>query len=754
MQRSRGITPRISEEEFKVDKFYGLNTFGPHADDKPGQFREFTNFDDYIDYIKERRGCVNFEDVSNHCPDLDIISKATFDTGDNEYAIIQQNNNGVSEFRSAVLNSNFAWVDILNKGTSNPFTIASSEKADMMASNGKLYIFHTSGNAIIEFDSATGLLSKRKMGLPALQINTITGEDLSATSGGISGKRIYAVELVYKDTTVSPAVDLIVSGPNRAKVVSSPDFGEGSLSYTPEQDFYQYQIAVSPTLNDGTAIDADENSNWTHARLYRTKDLTTATNATQGLEGEAEITGRPGELFQVQEMDKTTFLATLSGGFYYFAYDAILDDDMPFPLTVIQDERLELVPIPAASTGAYANNRVWASGISSLPGPGGNVSVPDIEGKIFYSPETDTKYSESMSPLSAKESDPGDGQKMIKLVAFQEDLVGIKEAKTGRIPQADPNSSWVTEDEVIGITNIEFAQYVPGIGICARVNDQSDFRIFGYDLRWTNVFAGQLISRPIRDIISNYTPADVDFIYINGKLIISGGKAEMLVLATEQQAGWSLYSYPFNGKSEAVFTFASGTRAMVINGNQVPIEIEAVDSDGVYVPTDYDPELETDTAMSVDVTTHKFSKNKGRMLIEERFVSISANASDIISVTPYSDGKQWQSAFNLKPDPKELPDAALRETEYQGYEEYRALGRYLHYAIHSIAPCTIYSIVLNAQIQRGTVNPNFDPFQILEDVNVTPDWTKDTGTITETGTATTEYTETGSATTNIIEIGE
>jgi hypothetical protein len=324
----------------------------------------------------------------------------------------------------------------------------------MFMSNGKIYIFHSGGNRILEYDSATHTFVARKMGLPAPQIAEVV-----SLATGLAGKRVYGVELVYKDTSVTPNVDIIVSGPNRALVTATPEFNEGRLAVAEAADS-AYQIKVSPTLNDGTAIDAAENANWTHIRLWRSKDVTTATNSVPELEGPAEVVGRFDELYQVQEMDKATFLATYMAGYYWFNNDAILDDEIPFPLDVVTGDRLELYPMPPATTGAFHRDRIWASGILNFPGPNGQITLDNIESKIFFSPEASTKYSESVRALSAIESDPGDGQKMIKIMSFSLDLVGLKEGKTGRVERGDPNAGWITEDPEIGIENIKFAKYV------------------------------------------------------------------------------------------------------------------------------------------------------------------------------------------------------------------------------------------------------------------------------------------------------
>lgn len=739
MIRANAKIPQITESELTINAFTGLNTFGPHADLDSDELRDLLNCDIFSPssnfstqaqgrgYLKTRRGSQVL--ISQICPDLDILNHVTFDSGDKEYAIIQQlvptvgQFTGFSEFRFIELDSTGTFNPVVQKDDLSNFTLASTEKVDMMVSNQKVYIFNNAGNSILEYNSDEERFERRKMGLPAPMIVEIVASAPGVPGEGLNGKRVYGVELVYKNTSVTPNVDIIVSGPNRAiEVTATPQFKEGRLSYAEGTDKV-YTATISATLNDGSSITDSENSNWTHIRLYRSKDVTTATNATPDLQGPAEIVGREDELFQVGEMDKAAFLLTLSGGEYFFTTDTILDDNIPFPLDVVTGEHLDMSVIPAAEIGTFHRNRIWVSGVLVVPGPSGAYALESISSKIFYTPESSTKYSESSRALDAIESDPGDGQKMVKLISLQEDLIGIKEGKTGRVPYGDPASGWITEDQVIGISDKGFAQFVPNVGICAIVNDQGDFRIFGYNLTWVSVFQGLQISRPIRNIVATFTPEDINFLYMNGKLLISSGTGLILVLAVEQKKGWGIYQYPLNGLSEAAFTFNEGRRAAIINRNQNVVEIEVDNLD-----TDYSASTDSSIPIDYSLITYKFQDSIGRSLIEQRWLSIVAALQTNISCQPFVNGKLWDIPFNMLLDPVDYPEIALRETEYQGYSEIKPIANYIHYVISGQAPATIYSIQLNCLIQRGQLQAGFDPFQVLQMAKTAPDWA-DTGLI-------------------------
>ena len=731
MKRAYTKVPELAEIESSVDQWTGLNAFGPHADLKPGEFRIFTNFDNFGDYIKTRRGSKKFNPAIT--PGRDIFNHVVFDAGADEYAVLQLNVIEAipSEFKFIKLTGDGTYMDVLNKTSLTPFTLDTVDKTDMFVSNGKIYLFHPSGNSILEFDTPEfpGGFVRRKMGLPGPQI---AGVNESPEPGGLIGKRIYAVELVYKDTTVTPNVDIIVSGPNRAvEVTGDITFEEGRFLYveTDTTNPQSYTVHISATTNDGSLLTDIENDNWTHIRLYRTKDISTLTNVVPDLAegGETEITGFVGEVYQVQEQTKAQFLTTLdeciTGG-YCFNPDFILDDDLPFPKSVVTEDKMDLFPVPAAAVGVFHRDRIWASGITRFPGPQGVYALQSIESKIFYTPFAKTQYSEQVGALNAIESEPGDGEKMIGLYPLREDLIGIKEGKTGRVPYGDPKSGWITEDSVIGIVDRDHAHFVPNIGICAIVNDQDDFRIFGYDLAWHSDLYGLQVSRPIRDLISGFNLTDLDFVYMNGKLMISGGRGFLLVLAVEQKKGWSLYSYPLNNLSEAFFTFDEGRRALILNSGQPVIEIESGDGAENTNNSDYVAVTDDIRPITWQILTHRWQDNKGRSLVEERFLSLVAKLDTNIACTAFVNGRIWNNGvpFNMLVPPQDYLDPSLRETEYQGYSEYRAVGNYIHYNITGFAPSTIYSIMLNMLVQRGVIPTTFDPFGLLEGARTLPDW--------------------------------
>jgi len=729
VKRAKAKKPEVKQEDMDITRFRGINAFGPHADIAKENQRSLDNYDLYDTYIKSRRGSTKF--ISAVTPGTDVLEKVIFKDGTDNWLVVQQTSGVNSSFSFIKLVDGSAWATVKDKATGLvPYVITGSVvKADMFVSNGKVYVIHPKGNAILELDGA--IFKNRRIGLPAPQITTVN----SVNSGQLKGKRIYALELIYKDTAVNPDVPIIASGPNRVLLSTNPTLGQGAFAYTPTENLRQYTLTFGPTLNDGTAITDTVNAFWTHLRVWRTKDITTATNAAPDLTVESEILGRVDEMYPVAEYTKAqiTSAPIFGGGVYTLTVDNVLDDDMPFPKDLITGDRLDMIPLPQGTTGVYKGDRIWVSGVTQLPGPTGLVVPKNIESKIYYTPEAKTIYSESLQADNAIEAEPGDGQKMIALFNFRNDLIGLKEGKTGIIRNADPSLGWVTEDEVTGVTSKEFAQFVPDIGICARVSDQKDFKIFGFDLQWTSTFEGQNISRPIRDIIKTFTDADIDFLYINGKLMISGGKGELLVLATEEKSGWSKYVYPFNSKSEAVMTFDKGQRALVINAGQPIMEIEAEDAAGKYITTDYNPVTAVSAAISCPLATWMFQWKEGRYLVEENYLSIVAQITAQMTAVTYVNGRQWQPSFPLLIDPADYPDSLLKETEYQGYEEYRAIGNYVHYVITATAPVTIYSIQLTAMVHQGRIAPGFDPFLLLPaTVVVEPPWAVAGNTLVDT----------------------
>jgi hypothetical protein len=268
----------------------------------------------------------------------------------------------------------------------------------------------------------------------------------------------------------------------------------------------------------------------------------------------------------------------------------------------------------------------------------------------------------------------------------------------------------------------------------------------GFDFVWRSTFKGLQVSRPIRDIIAYWSPNDMSFMYMNGKLFINGGVGELLVLHVEQQRGWGKYQYPLNSRSEAVLTFDEGRRAVIVNRNQPVVEIEVAE-----VSTDYDAVTTLSEYIDWTITTHKWQYSGGRSIVEHRWISLMADLTEQIQIQPYVNGRIWSVPFGVLPDPADYPHVELQETEYQGYSEIKPIGNFLHYKITGNKPTTIYSIMVNCLVQLGSIAPGFDPFQVLALAARVPPWASTSNDYEETGVATTEIVETGTQTTEIVE---
>jgi hypothetical protein len=140
------------------------------------------------------------------------------------------------------------------------------------------------------------------------------------------------------------------------------------------------------------------------------------------------------------------------------------------------------------------------------------------------------------------------------------------------------------------------------------------------------------------------------------------------------------------------------------------------------VTTDFvDPTKKTEP-MDYLIETHRWQDMGGRALIEQRFLSITGILQTNMSCQPYVNGRIWDVPFTLIVPPEDYPDPDLRETEYQGYSEFKPVGNYIHYVMTGQGPATIYSIMLNALIQRGVIATTFDPFGLLKQARTVPDW--------------------------------
>lgn len=722
MQRVKKQQERSYQTAIAVDRFLGVNRGSSSLDVNPGEVRYLFNLDIYAgkdgDKIQTRRGSQYLRKASapTKYGATAITNRITWDIGSEEYLITQVG----TGMRAQALITVADPVDIA-LATGGAFALGSTTQADLFISGDKLYVMHPSANYVIRWTGT--VFVAYPMGLAYPHILAVT----SATAGAISGSYTMGIEKVYRVSNV----DMMASTPNR-KLASTRILAQsGTISAK------KIKMTIQSTELDNDTL-------WTHLRVWRSKNKNTDyTDPVQPLDPQ----GNDDELYEEAlitkaEMEVTSLTSVATGstlppgnagtqaGKIATVYTIEVNNLDSVFFNLIGIDRIELLPIPACTTGCFAANRIFFSGVQ-------DAALDDAsKSNIWYSNYAGTKYAFQYNPLNFVDTGR-DGQNMIKLIAFEKDVIGIKDGSTGRLPSGDVDLAYQRLDERIGILNKSFVSFVPTLGLVAITTDFGDFRIFGYDLRWTNMLNGMDISTPVRTVTAAWLASvgnTLSFAYINGKLIISSfSSSALLVLHSKEGRGWSQYGYLVSDWDK-IFTFAGGSRAAIVahSAHLVEIEIAGLNTD-IITATDLAG------AMTGTFTTRAFRSRDGRDLLEHEYLSINGYfVSGNIGVTAYVNFLDW-------PDPNTptitylTPNASVVGAETDlNYREYRLyiqpattgtlkwapmVGNFLSYAISTSAPFTVSSVELHCTVdENGVAWGAFDPFQLFPTTNTDPTW--------------------------------
>jgi hypothetical protein len=325
-----------------------------------------------------------------------------------------------------------------------------------------------------------------------------------------------------------------------------------------------------------------------------------------------------------------------------------------------------------------------------------------------------------------------DGQQMMKLISFEKDLIGIKEAKTGRLSTGDVTLRYETLDHRIGISDRRFANFIPGVGICAITNDDGEFRFFGFDQLWHSNLNGVDAGRAIQVDTAAISATYCNIVYHNGKIWISDGTGNYHVFFKERGMGWSKYEYRMNSTAQLTFTFANGSRIACASKSTYLVEMEIDD-----LNTDMDTNDETAYTIDTSLTTWKYQSNDGADILDQIWYQLRGKFSKKIQATPYINGETWPdptSATTSKfvtPPTVNASNPALQEREYRLYLEPSTIntinfctpkGNYIHYKIDTQAPAVLHSQALRVSIVENIGWGDFDPYQKRNFASSFPSW--------------------------------
>lgn len=615
--QSNGSEPYLNLTDFKGMVAGESN----RAEYEPGRLPFAMNIDLYQGYFTERRGSTNITTANTLCPD-NVASYVEWIIGGTTYLIFQGTASNVLRIATCTAGGGFSTALII--GTASNFTFGSSTPCDMVLSNGRLYLFHPSGNYICEHSSGTFYV--REMGMDAPTITSVA----SGGAGSLTGEYVWGVELVYQVSSV----DRLASTPSRQLTAG------GLARATLSANSANITVASASLPTGGGAGDY-----WTHVRLYRSKRLDADYSDPAN---PIDAAGTEFELYPI----KTVTRAALASASYVINDD---DTDDEIDDTEVWDiNRLELGPIPACRIGCVHANRIWVSGVLT--------EDPD-DCDVFYSNYAGTKYSEQYKATQRVKIDTGDAQQTIKLISFESDLVVIKQAKTGIIQGGQPDYGFEVKDHNIGTVHKRLVNYIPGIGIVAVTNDTKDLKVYGYDHRWSTSIMGQDISQNMRSVSSSMfdSPNYACIAYINGKLMITGQNIvySMAVLHIHSGRGWVFYNYGFT--PQAIFKLSNSNQWAIACWGYRLIEIEC---DDVYTTFD----AVTDQAAEATVTQWhgRFLNNDGLDLIEFQKIIINGWLNAVVqAVIEVPDGS-WNSGATYDTIP--IPANSASTTRDMPYE--------------------------------------------------------------------------------------
>lgn len=680
--KKRRIRSDEAETEIEIPKYSGRNSFGRHQSLALGELRDCINWDIFPgkerDELKSRNGSAFIRPASGHAVWTGTVQRAsvTWDTGTDEYEIVQVANQLYSQNLTTPANP----VLIANFAAGAFFLGSSTISADMFIHGDRCFVIQSTGNYVVEWFSGSSTFKARAMGMAYPSISTLT-----SAAGSITGRYIYALEKVYQVA----GVDILVSSPNR-KVNSS-----FYLADTQTQENKKYYLEVLASSITDTL--------WTHIRLWRSKNLNP--DNTDPL-NPIDAQGLESELYEVAlitraELAHVGYAAVATGGALPIGnanVTAGLDGGLPVItdnntdealFNMIGLERIELIPLPAASCGCFHEGRIFVDG----------GATDDIR----YSNQEGTKYSELCDPLNIIPTGR-DGTLIKRLIPFERDLLVLKENKTGRVLGGDVNQAFEVLDHRIGISYLKNAEYLPGIGVCAVTADTKDFKIFTLGLTWTTTINGKEISRDIHNDIASASLANTAFKYCNGKIwfYVGTSTAQFFILHLQSGRGWTRYYFQTAGTETtfvSLFTFSGGSRIAMSKADNYTIELDVA---GATTDVDSASGGASGIAIALTHTTHMYQSAEGRNILEFDWYSLAGYFNAAVYGTPYVNNVAWpagtpvQTAFTLaysgytsseNRDGEyrlQLPTATVDSLLWQ-----RFTGYFLHLKIETTAPATI-----------------------------------------------------------------
>lgn len=735
--------------------FTGINKHDSIGKLEPGDYLELVNVDIEDGYVRHRRGTEPTEFTMHS--NSQVKASITFvseDTG-GEVTIIES-----TDATNAHRFSTGATDYVKNWGTTDKFPIASPLQNTYIYANGKVYMIGAQGNyvfEIIEIDpgGATTWLQfdiwARPLGIPKLQIESVTKTVTGSSSDIPEGKYVYAVEMVRKKEGTSASISS--SSPNRF-LTGTSNFAY--LTVTSADAYATSKVAVS--VNSILASPAV-----THVRLWRSKNLLPDpdTFVTAGAET---------EIFLIDEVTQAVAVAPGAGNDYEFS-DFRADSEIPNTLYGSQsmssdggEAYFEWEPMPAGYVGEYYSNRMWIGHIVSE-----TTGFINDNSNIAYGGPADTLYNELYDPLNGViQCESGDGHTITKLKGMSGDLVVFKQNSTGRVPNAQPLNPYEVLDESVGIAYLNAAEYVSRYGVMGITNDQDLVQLFDNSLQWSPYIGSVNFSRKLLD---TYEVNPGSFkglkklfkaVYWEGKVVMHIGEGrDLFVLNVAEGRFWSQYHMPY-GEARGNISGSSNIEMLMLRdgGKQLTLTVY----NNFETPSAFDAYLiafkrynednqnlaqqdliEKDPSdvyekLQWSVMTAPFQHEDGRSVIEHRYLSVMAAAAEAMNVSVYVcnltsrvgnaepmalDPTDYTQGILIDPPAFQVNQSAVVEYQYYAKDKYpyrtNFYGERLIYWIKGEGYIEMYPPDLYCRIKYGQRPPDYNFSKYLPSVSIVSD---------------------------------
>lgn len=547
---------------------------------------------------------------------------------------------------------------------SNPPWEVGAAMVDLKPANDRVAVFSQAGNCIVSWLAEENRFGVRRMGMKPVKTASWVTNIESTGLMPEGAEYVYGFEKVLR----IKGVDVSASSPHRrfnGEIYrGAPQWGNGGTAHS---------FGSLPNIEGLT-----DDPSWNYLRVWRSKNLRAImTDPLSPIDAQ----GTPSQLFELALISRAELFGTFGSAATGSGFPPgntrikvgcgvgdspdsvyLTDGNDDSVLTDMVDiDRIGLVPIPSARTGAVHAGQIYVAGVNQAD------VDSDLAEDVLYTTEVYSAYQEQWDPQAFLNAGRN-SFKTTMLASYGDDLVVFREGETKRIPGGNVDAGIQILDDKIGIASFRMAGYVPGLGFAAVCTD-GYFRFLGRDLAWHSHLDRLDVSEPIVTATKQASVDALALAYVNGKLMMLlldvGAQTDrgLYVLHVKAGRGWTKYEYRVSNLV-ALFGF-DGRRAAILPATSRLMEIEVdtdTDSDGVAL----DPviaEIEAAPVVADD-----------RMLLDVTRLTFYGALTRAAQVTAKSSGITWQMQAAFATPELWAMEPRLNEREYEFIPQPQDLG--------------------------------------------------------------------------------